>query len=473
MCPPPTRRGLLVLLFAIPGCWAGEPGSATGAMHIDAVMADPRDVADARGEWVRLRNAGTVAVQLRGWTLASGNDAPHRIADDVIVPAGARVTLSRSARTAEVAYVYGAGLSLANRDDWIALRDPSGRTTDSVAWTAARRGVAMKSADLRRGGSPPSASSGTTPPARPAGRIGPATIPPPVGSRSLVVRVLDVGQGDAIYIENGGSRALIDGGADPAVLGRHLDRLALDGGTVDVVIVTHAHLDHYNGLRELFRSRRDITVRYLFDSRDPSPNRTLADLRDSVAARVRRGQLDARDADDPCGDGRPACTITFRGGARLQVWRPSPVDSASPNNRSVAVRLVSADSGFTMWLAGDAEREAIAWMESRGYPLRADVLKGHHHGSCDGTSASYLRRVSPGLVVMSLAARNDYGYVHAQTTRMLRDAGVPWLRTDQNGTITITAPGRNGTPWEATVERGGFDARGPADRVSRDEKCRR
>ena len=108
-----------------------------------------------------------------------------------------------------------------------------------------------------------------------------------------------------------------------------------------------------------------------------------------------------------------------------------------------------------------------------GVDLRADVLKGDHHGSCDGVSASYLRRVAPSLVVMSLAAENDYGFVHTQTTRLIEAAGARWLRTDQNGTITITAPARDGRPWEATVERGGWNPRGPSDRESRDGKCRR
>jgi competence protein ComEC len=366
--------------------------------------------------------------------------------------------------------VYGGGISLGNGADWVALRDGAGRTVDSVAWSAARRGTAMARVDLTGGARPASTDTREAPVAVRAPR---SSRPLPTGASPLVVRVLDVGQGDAILVENGGSRALIDGGPDPDALGRHLDALGLDGQTIDVVVMTHGHLDHYNGLRELFRARRRIGVRYVFDARDPSPNRTLATLRDSVASRARRGALEWRDADDPCGDGGPTCTVTLRGGARLVILRPWPSDTAGPNNRSVAVRLVSADSSFTMWLAGDAEREAIAWMERSGYPLRADVLKANHHGSCDGMSPSYLRRVAPSLAVMALASPNDYGYVHAQTTDMLRDAGVPWLRTDRNGTITITAPGRDGEAWSVATERGGRNEAGPSDRAARDPKCRR
>src|SRR4029077_11556795 len=79
-------------------------------------------------------------------------------------------------------------------------------------------------------------------------------------SSELVVRVLDVGQGDATLIENGGSRVLIDGGPEPSRLGRLLDSLKLNRSTIDAVILTHQHADHLMGLRALFESKRHITV---------------------------------------------------------------------------------------------------------------------------------------------------------------------------------------------------------------------
>src|SRR5258708_35401162 len=114
----------------------------------------------------------------------------------------------------------------------------------------------------------------------------------------LVVRVLDVGQGDATYITNGGSRVIIDGGPDEARFGALLDSLGVHDDTVDVVVLSHAHLDHYSGLRELFATRRHITIRYFFENEDASANTSLAQLRDSIAVRVQRGTLVYRDAND-------------------------------------------------------------------------------------------------------------------------------------------------------------------------------
>jgi competence protein ComEC len=295
--------------------------------------------------------------------------------------------------------------------------------------------------------------------------------------RELVVRVLDVGQGDAILIENGGSTVLVDGGPDPRVLGRYLDALKLNGDTIDAVILTHQHADHYQGLRELFASRRHIVVRFFWENQDPSPNVTLQRLRDSIASRVRAGSLVYRDTDDPCANGQALCNLTLRGGAVLHIMRPDPKGRGA-NNRSVAVKLVGPDSaGFTMWMAGDAEHQALQWFDrSAKYAvnpgMRVDVLKADHHGSCNGVTSRYLELLRPSLLVVSLGAVNDYGHMHEQAKALYRKAGVPWYRTDQNGTITLRSSGKPGEKFTVNVERPGTNLNGPSDRRANQRNCR-
>lgn len=91
------------------------------------------------------------------------------------------------------------------------------------------------------------------------------------GGKELIVRLLNVGQGDATYIRNGSSRVLIDGGPNTAILGRFLDSLRLNGSTIDVVILSHQHLDHYGGLRELFRTSRTFAFDTSSRTRIPLP----------------------------------------------------------------------------------------------------------------------------------------------------------------------------------------------------------
>ena len=291
---------------------------------------------------------------------------------------------------------------------------------------------------------------------------------------AITVRDLDVGQGDATYIHNGASRVLIDGGPDARRMGFLLDSLGVNDTTIDVVILTHQHADHYNGLLPLFDSRRHITIRYFFEDKDPSPASSLARLRDSVIARVERDGLAYRSTDDPCGDGTPMCSITLRGGAVLHLMRPLPAP-AKANNRSLAVKLVGPDSSFTMWLAGDAEHAAIRHFETAGYAInpgmRVDVLKADHHGSCNGVTPEYLQLTQPSWVVASVGAQNDYGHMHEQAKAEYRAAGIPWYRTDQNGTITIRSAGTPGSGYSITPSRPGKDLNGPSDRHASARAC--
>jgi competence protein ComEC len=292
---------------------------------------------------------------------------------------------------------------------------------------------------------------------------------------AIAVRDLDVGQGDATYIRNGDSRVLIDGGPDARRMGVLLDSLGLNNTTIDVVILTHQHADHYAGLLPLFDSRRHIKVRFFFENKDPSPASTLARLRDSILARVQRDGLAYRSTDDPCGDGEPMCSITLRGGAVLHIMRPLPAP-AKANNRSPAIKLVGPDSAsFTMWIAGDAEHAAIRQFEKVGYAvnpgMRVDVLKADHHGSCNGVTPRYLELTQPEWVVASLGAQNDYGHMHEQAKAEYRAAGIPWYRTDQNGTVTIRSAGTAGTGYTITPSRPGKDLNGPSDRRASARGC--
>ena len=132
-------------------------------------MADPRAAGDARGEWFEVHNRGRGAVSLRGWTIRSGNDRPHRIAAAVVVPADGYVVLGRDANAranggVRPGYAYGAGISFANGSDWVALDDARGAAIDSVAWRRATAGVSWElgdeSAVARRGRGPALAPRG-------------------------------------------------------------------------------------------------------------------------------------------------------------------------------------------------------------------------------------------------------------------------------------------------------------------------
>lgn len=553
---------------------------ASSTPIINEVMADPAAVTDDVGEWVEIYNPGSTSIDLKGWRIVSNNDAAHTIATSVVVAAGGYVVLARNGTASQnggvtASYVYGTGLTLANASDWIALRNATGASVDSVAWatsvpSGSTRGVTDPGADnldvkganwhtaatvYGKGdkGTPGARNDGyAVPPGPPAtvtvtpatasilvgatqafsatakdangtavtatytwsssnpavatvsaagvatavaagtaviratagnGVFGEATltVTAPSGggggpASELIVKVLDIGQGDATYIANGTSRVFIDGGPDTASFRRHLDALGMRGGTVDVVVISHAHFDHYSGLRELFKTSNNIQVRYLFENRDAGTAVSLGELRDSIDARVARGQLIVRDTDDPCGDGRAVCTVTLNGGARLHIMKPDPT-GATPNNRSTPVKLVGPDSAsFSMWFAGDAEHEAQGWFDTGAnydvFPgMKVEVLKANHHGSCNGVSSRFVDLVNPALVTFSVGADNTYGHVHTQTKDLFSRYGKPWYRTDQNGNITFRSPGTAGGGYTITIDRGARSESGLPDRASSQTAC--
>ena len=293
---------------------------------------------------------------------------------------------------------------------------------------------------------------------------------------ALIVRVLDIGQGDANYIENGTTKIIIDGGPDTLRFGFLLDSLGLNNTTINAVILSHQHFDDHGGLRELFKTSRNITVNSFFENKDVYTNAALQQLRDSINARVGRGQLIYRDTDDPCANGSAICTILMAGGAKLHILKPNPAGS-TPNNRSAVEKLVGPESAsFTMWFAGDAEQEEIGWfLGAAGYAtnpgMHVNVLKSDHHGSCNGVTNGYANTVNPDLETMSVGATNTFGHIHNQTKTLWSSRGKPWYRTDQNGTITFRTPGTVGGGYTFAVGKGVASMNGGTDATSSQTQC--
>lgn len=295
-------------------------------------------------------------------------------------------------------------------------------------------------------------------------------------AQEVVVRVLDIGQGDANLITNGTSKVIIDGGPDPVRFGFLLDSLGLNNTTIDVVIMSHEHVDHLSGLRELFKTSRNITITYFFENKNVYSTVALNELRDSINSRVSRGALIYRDTDDPCVTGAPLCTVTMNGGAKLHIMRPNPAGTTA-NNRSTPVKLVGPDSAsFSMWFAGDAEREAIDWFDiGANYDvapgMKVNVLKSNHHGSCNGVTTRYADLTNPDYATMSVGASNTYGHIHNQTKTLWNSKAKPWYRTDQNGTITFRSPGTLGGGYTVAVGKGQTSMSGSTDGTSSQSQC--
>ena len=246
-----------------------------------------------------------------------------------------------------------------------------------------------------------------------------------LAENELGVFYLDIGQGDAILLENDGKTMLIDTGSGIEVMSllNFLDARSIK--TIDYLLLTHAHEDHIGSAPDVIR-RYEIGEVYM-----PEKLHTTKIFEDT---------LDAFEAKNiMIHPARAGVSFSF-GNAECLLLSPNK-DYDDINNSSIVMLLAFGSSSFIF--TGDAEAKAERDILSAGYNIRADVLKVGHHGSSTSTSEEFLSAVNPKLAVISLGADNSYGHPHTETMDVLSTQEAQIYRTDEKGTITLISDGQN------------------------------
>lgn len=245
--------------------------------------------------------------------------------------------------------------------------------------------------------------------------------PPP----GWLVVACDVGQGDGLVIATGpGHAVVVDTGPDPGVIDACLDRLDVD--VVDLVLLTHFHADHAEGLAGVLDGRRVGQIR-------------VSPVREPKEEALKVDRL-AGKAGIPVAELRSGDVVTD-GGLRADVWWPGRRIQAGsvPNNGSIV--LTVHVQGVSILFSGDVEREAAAEVlnEARRDPARwgaIDVLKVAHHGSSNRDDRLF-DLVQGRIAIISVGADNDYGHPAPSTLIALQRKGFQIHRTDLEGDIAL------------------------------------
>jgi beta-lactamase superfamily II metal-dependent hydrolase len=248
-------------------------------------------------------------------------------------------------------------------------------------------------------------------------------------SKPLAIDFLDVGQGDSILIRSPeGKTALIDAGPSRDAATQQIKRKGVS--SIDIVILTHHHSDHYGGMDQVIRT---FKPKYFMATGSSHTTRGYLKLLQTVKS-------EEVIAVEPT---RKPRKIEL-GSVSLTVLPQPPEDHAEENNNSIGIHLTYGD--FSVLMTGDSERDERAWWTSQVPDLLREctVLKLAHHGSHNGTDRRWLDLVQPEVVIASLGTGNEYGHPHSETLALLRENEIPLLRTDQRGTITIVS---NGKSW--------------------------
>jgi competence protein ComEC len=243
----------------------------------------------------------------------------------------------------------------------------------------------------------------------------------------LVIRFLDVGQGDAALVSSpAGANVLIDGGPDQSLVATKLAALGVK--RLDLVVATHPHEDHYVGLAEVL-SR--VPVGLVLDSGCRTPEGESAPYRSFLRA-VREEGVD--EEHPTSGD------VYVVGDLRFEIVGPDRCwdgTNSDPNNDSLVLRLTAGDA--TVLFANEPEAEAQQAMLDGGVPLTADVLNVPHHGA--GTSIDpFFEAVDERVAVVSVGP-NTYGHPVPHTIEILRATSARVFRTDRSGDVVVSFGG--------------------------------
>lgn len=251
----------------------------------------------------------------------------------------------------------------------------------------------------------------------------------PAPPSELVVRFLDVGQGDAIHITTpDGVEALIDGGPDAGVL-RALGRgRSFFDRELDLVIATHPDTDHVGGLVDVLERYR---VSHILET--VAPHAAPAAKRYLTAAT-------AEGATRTVVDG----PMTVHLGASTTLHVLSPVGDTRNWRSNAASIIVQVRYGETEFLlTGDASKSTEEYLVDRyGDTLESEVLKLGHHGSDTSTSEAFLEATTPQFAVVSAGAENRYGHPHPAVVGRVEAQDIPVLSTAESGTLTFQSDGR-------------------------------
>ena len=259
----------------------------------------------------------------------------------------------------------------------------------------------------------------------------------------LEMSVLDVGQGDSLFVVSPrGKTLLIDGGGALGGFAGQGNR-GIDPGEeavspylwsrgfkkLDVVALTHAHQDHLGGLIAVLENFR---VGQLWIGREVN-SPALAKVEQLARARKTPIEHETR-----------ASTFTWDRLEGKFFWPEisSTLAPAAKNDDSLVLKLRYENEAVL--LPGDAEKEAEREMlyQNTEDDLQAEVLKIGHHGSKNSTTPEFLAAVKPRLAIISVGEDNPYGHPNAEPLERLANAGVRVLRTDRDGAVHILMDGQ-------------------------------
>lgn len=264
---------------------------------------------------------------------------------------------------------------------------------------------------------------------------------PPAG---WVVAACDVGQGDALVLNAGQGRGVVvDAGPEPRLVERCLDRLGVR--EVPLLVLTHLHADHVDGLTGVLGSRPVGAV-------EVSPLGEPADVAATLARALAAHGLTAHVSEHLVP--RQVGTLTL-----TRLWPPPGHETSGAGGgdrvNDASVVLLAQVGEVVVLLTGDVEPPAQRGLHRLLGDLEVDVLKVPHHGSRN-QSGEWLTATGAAVALVSAGRDNSHGHPAPELVDLLSEAGMVLLRTDlHSDVVVVERDGQLGTATSSGVRVGG------------------
>jgi len=245
----------------------------------------------------------------------------------------------------------------------------------------------------------------------------------------LKVSFLNVGQGDAIFIESPtGNQLLIDGGPDKNILNALSRVMPFYDKAIDAVLVTHPDQDHIGGIPEVLKN---YTVGEYISTGATSSTGTFKELEKEIYDKNIKTEI-----------ARAGEIFDLGGGVYLKILYPvSDPKGTDTNEYSIVAKLYYGNSTFMF--TGDAPtgvEQYLARIDGTG--LKSDVLKVAHHGSKNSFSLEFLSAVLPEYSVISAGEDNSYGHPHKEIIDFLNSIKSKIFITFNLGDVKFVSDGQ-------------------------------
>ena len=267
----------------------------------------------------------------------------------------------------------------------------------------------------------------------------------------LRITLLDVGQGDAILLEDGQRKVMVDVGDNKkdklgyggsVALKMALAKAGVQEGVdkINTVIISHHHGDHLGNIKWLAGKYK---VSNIYDNAMPNTSNAVSQW---LNTELRSGHYHNRVL--KAGD-----KVDLGKGYYFEVLAPgdflSKQDKARFNNTSIVMKLHYGQ--FTMLFTGDAEAPVEDYLQQKyGSALKADVLKVGHHGSKTSSIYKFISKVQPQYALISCGKREIYNHPNKNVVGSLQHLGDKVLTTYEHGNLTVVTDGKG---FEVSTER--------------------